>query len=215
VQLAVFDLDGTITWHDSFVPYLCGFLKRNPKRSLRLWRVPGPLLRFVCGAADRGRLKESLIVGLMDGIDRSTLMQWTQVYVEQLLAVRTRAAALARIREHRAHNDRLVLLSASPSLYVDEIGRRLGFDETIATGVRWDGDRLNGRLTTANRRGAEKARCLGELKARYPGARVVAYANGASDFAHLSLADEGWLISDRRPLLRKAAARGLRTASWS
>jgi len=214
VQLAIFDLDGTITWRDSFVPYLCGFLLRHPARALRLWRVPGPLLAYLFCGADRGRLKESLLMIFLGGVERSQLAHWTEIFVERLLGRRLRSAALERIREHRASGDRLILLSASPDLYVEAIGRRLGFDETVATGVRWNGERLDGRLTTMNRRGTEKVRCLDELKARHSGLRTVAYANSTSDLDHLSRADEGWLISDRPGLLKRGAALGLKTASW-
>ena len=214
MQLALFDLDGTITWRDSFVPYLRGFLVRHPRNLQRLWRVPGALARFLLDGGQRGRLKESLMVSLLRSVERSALDLWTHAFVDTLLAHGTRAQALAQIERHRAQGDRLVLLSASPDLYVNRIGERLGFDDTIATGVRWNGDRLDGHLTTPNRRGAEKARCLEDLRRRNAGLRVVAYGNGAADFAHLTQADEGWLVSDSSRLRRHAARLGLHTCSW-
>ena len=57
-------------------------------------------------------------------------------------------------------------MSASVDFYVPEFGRQLGFDEVISTGVAWNGDRLDGTLTTPNRRGEEKARCLRALRRR-------------------------------------------------
>jgi phosphatidylglycerophosphatase C len=213
VGLAVFDLDGTITWRDSFVPYVAGFLWRHPAYCRRLWRVPGPLLRYLLDR-DRGRLKESLIIGLLRAVDRATLDAWTNTFAEELIASGTRPLALEQIRMHRDDRDRLVLLSASPDLYVTRIGERLRFDEVICTGVRWDGDRLDGHLTTQNRRAEEKARCIKQLRVRCPGMRVVAYGNSASDLPHLQLADDGWLISTRSGLTQRAAALGLRTASW-
>ena len=36
----MFDLDGTITRHDTLLPYLLYALGRHPRRLLRLWRVP-------------------------------------------------------------------------------------------------------------------------------------------------------------------------------
>lgn len=212
--LAVFDLDGTITWSDSFVAYVAGFLLRHPAYCRRLWRIPCPLVRYLLDGRDRGRLKESLIIGLLRGVDRATLNAWTNAFADRLIASGARPLALERIRIHRDEKDRLVLLSASPDLYVTTVGERLKFDETICTGVRWDGDRLDGHLTTQNRRAEEKARCIEQLRARHPGMRVVAYGNSASDFPHLQLADAGWLISKRSGLTHRAAELGLRTASW-
>ncbi len=76
------------------------------------------------------------------------------------------ADALSRIEQHRKEGARLVLMSASTDLYVPAFGAALGFDEVICTGVRWDGDRLDGHLTTPNRRGTEKTRCFETLLRR-------------------------------------------------
>lgn len=214
MQLALFDLDGTITWRDSFVPYARGFLARHPAHLSRLWRVPVALGNYVFDGGDRGRLKESLMVSLFRPVERSVLDLWTHTFVDTLLAHGTRAQALAQIEMHRAQGDRLVLLSASPDLYVNRIGERLGFDETIATGIRWNADRFDGHLTTPNRRGEEKSRCLEDLRARNAGLRVVAYGNSDSDLSHLAQADEGWLVSDSSRLIRRAAQLGVRTCSW-
>ena len=73
------------------------------------------------------------------------------------------------LAEHRRAGDYLVLMSASTDLYVPVISRQLGFDETICTEVRWDGECLNGSLTTPNRKGEEKARCFTALRERHPG----------------------------------------------
>jgi hypothetical protein len=40
--IAVFDLDGTITRHDTFVPYLRGWLRRYPERWRRLAILASP-----------------------------------------------------------------------------------------------------------------------------------------------------------------------------
>ena len=42
--VALFDLDGTITWRDTLMPFLWGYLKKHPHRALECWRAPGALL---------------------------------------------------------------------------------------------------------------------------------------------------------------------------
>jgi len=59
-----------------------------------------------------------------------------------------RTDALAIVESHRAAGDHLVLLSASPDLYVPSIGAHLRFERTLCTELKWDGDRLNGSLRT-------------------------------------------------------------------
>jgi phosphoserine phosphatase len=99
-------------------------------------------------------------------------------------------------------------------LYVPRIGSRLGFDETICTGVAWRDGRLDGALTTANRRGEEKRRCIEQLRARDAGARIAAYANSASDIAHLAACDEPVLVNGGSRARRLAGKRGIPVADW-
>jgi phosphoserine phosphatase len=106
-------------------------------------------------------------------------------------------------------------MSASTDLYVPAIGAALGFDEVICTGVRWDGERLDGHLTTANRRGAEKARCFEALKLAHPGLSTAAYGNAGSDLDHLQLADRPLLVNGSRRARLEAARLGVPCTDWS
>ena len=56
----------------------------------------------------------------------------------------------------QAATDRLMRFLAVEGVTGKEaaIGRELGFNETICTEVRWDGDHLDGTLTTPNRNSA-------------------------------------------------------------
>src|SRR5262249_11107343 len=177
VQLAVFDLDGTITRRDTLFPYVTGYLNRELWRWPRLACVIPTVARFVRGQADHGQLKASLIKWTLGGCSRADITDWTEKFVRALLEDGLFADARRRISAHREAGDRLVLMSASTDLYVPVIGRSLGFHEVICTGVRWAGERLIGDLTTPNRRGPEKARCFRELQQRSPGLGTVAYGN--------------------------------------
>jgi HAD superfamily phosphoserine phosphatase-like hydrolase len=121
---------------------------------------------------------------------------------------------LAAIARHRAAGDRLVLLSASVDLYVPEIARRLGFDEAICTEVAWRDGRLDGALATANRRGAEKRRCIEALRARFPGVPFAAYGNARSDFEHLSAVEEPVLVNAAARLRAEGQRIGFRCEDW-
>lgn len=211
--LAVFDLDGTITRHDTFVPYLRGWLRRHPERR-GWWPAVRAVLRFLCAGRDRGRLKSDLLKGYAAGADRAAVEAWSDEFVAGLGAADFRPGALAAIARHRAAGDRLVLLSASVDLYVPRIAQRLGFELTICTGVAWRDDWLDGALTTANRRGEEKRRCIEELRARHPGCRIAAYANSTSDLAHLAAVEEPLLVNGDRRARRRATARGIPAADW-
>ena len=214
--LAVFDLDGTITRHDTLMPYVFGFLRSHPARVPGLLLPVPTLVRFALRQADRGDLKSALIRGTLGGSTRAELDGWTARFVPRFLAAGAgvRSDALSCIARHRARGDVLVLMSASVDLYVPAIGRALGFDEVICTELRWQGEQLEGSLAGPNFRGAEKARALKALLGRHPGFEVTAYGNAASDLAHLCLADRGVLVNGSRRTRRAAEGLGLSCATW-
>jgi phosphatidylglycerophosphatase C len=172
------------------------------------------LARLALGRAERGELKARWIASALGDATPAQAAAWTSHFVPQLIAHGLHADALAAIEQHRRCGDTLVLLSASPDLYVPAIGRALGFTESVCTGLEWREDHLTGRLTTANRRGAEKVRCLKELQQRYPQLPVVAYANAASDLPHLQLAQRGVLVNGAAAARRAAARLGITCVTW-
>jgi len=195
VRLVVFDLDGTITRRDTLLPYVAGLLSARPWSLLRLLRVVPALAAHLLGLVDRGALKAVLLTHTLGGRTRAEIDSWNARYIPRLLARGVRPQALEAIEEHRRGGDLLVLMSAAPDLYAPALASRLGFAATICTGVRWTNDRLDGALTTANRRGPEKARCFLALKQQHPGLPTTAYGNSSADLPHLVLADEPRLVN--------------------
>lgn len=212
MQIAVFDLDGTITRRDTFWPFIRGWARRHPRAGFWAQAVSAAS-RFPFDR-DRGRLKAGLIRAAMGGAGRTDVRDWTAEYVASLGNGELCPGAIAAIARHRAAGDRLVLLSASVDLYVPDIGRRFGFDETICTEVAWQGDRLDGALASENRRGAEKRRCVEALRGRHPGSRLVAYGNARSDFDHFAAVDEPVLVNAGPALRREAGLRGFGLQEW-
>jgi phosphatidylglycerophosphatase C len=196
-----------------------GFLMRH-----RPWRLPllltviPSVLRFLARRADEGHVKQAFIKATLGGTPKNQLDAWTARFVPNLIANGTFADALQKINKHRQHGDYLILMSASTDIYVPAIAKALGFNETICTGVRWNGDRLDGTLTTANRKGAEKARCFEQARAQHPGLETIAYGNSFTDLPHLELANQGILVNGsakaHRAALSLAAAATITCVEW-
>jgi phosphatidylglycerophosphatase C len=214
--VALFDLDGTLTRHDTLLPFLTGYLAHHPARILRLWRLVPALVTYALAGRDRGRLKSSAIRAVMEGDARPLIEAWAERFVSGLTAKGAfHAAGLATLEAHRGAGDALVLLSASPDLYVPLIGQLLNFDRTVCTEICWDGERLDGALRTPNRRGEEKVRCLERLREIYPQAAVTAYGNSESDLPHLERAERALLVNGNPAARRQAARAGIPTADWT
>jgi phosphatidylglycerophosphatase C len=213
--IALFDLDGTLTWSDTLLPYLGGFLLRRPWRVLGLWGAPYSLYRYWLDR-DHGALKSRMIRMIMGGAHRSVVEGWSEHFVARLKPdQRFRPVGLAVLEAHRAAGDHLVLMSASPDLYVPTIGRLLGFERTVCTEIQWQGERLDGHLASANRRGEEKARCLERLRQEYPGLPVIAYGNSSSDLDHMREADRALLVNGSMEARRLARQSDIEVSSWT
>jgi phosphatidylglycerophosphatase C len=211
--IACFDLDGTITHRDTLFPLVLRILARRPLHLLRLLGVVPAAIRFLVDH-DRGALKQSLLRSTLRGMTRDALRPLCTQFVSDTIERRCFHDAKAMIRRHRDAGHYLVLMSASVDFYVPEFGRQLGFDHVISTGVRFDGDLLEGSLTTPNRRGAEKARCFEALIAEREDTDTFAYGNSDSDLPHLRLARHGVLVNGSVSARRSAAALGVVTVDW-
>jgi phosphatidylglycerophosphatase C len=213
-RLAVFDLDGTITRHDTLIQYVLGYLKSRPWRLFGFLLALPAVLLYVLRLSNRGALKGSVMHWTLGGSSRRDLEEWTSRFVPRLLETGVFARAMEQIAEHKRNGDVLVLMSASPDLYVPAIARHLGFTEATCTGVRWRGDLFDGRLTTENCRGEEKVKRFGQLRARHADMPTAAYGNADSDIDHLRLADRGVLVNGDEPARRRAVGVGVVCETW-
>ena len=184
---------------------MLGFALRRPWRLAGFVGVLPTLLRFALGLADHGELKGALIRRVMGGAARPDIEAWTRAWIPRLLRRGVFPEALAAIGAHRSVGDHLVLMTATVDLYVPRLAAELGFDEWVCSEVRWDGDRLDGRLASANVRDEEKARRLRRVLPRFPGRPLVGYGNSRPDLPHLRLVDRAVLVN-AKPRLRKAAS---------
>lgn len=213
-RLVVFDLDGTITRHDTFFPFVMGLLRRHPSRWPRVPLLLIPLLAYLLRMFDRGELKGAILRGLFVGMDRSTVDAWATQYTTIVVPSRMFAEALQEFRQHLARGDHVVVLSASPDLFVPRIAQALGAHEVICTRIRWQGDRLDGRLAGPNRRDHEKARVLADLRARMPGLSVIAYGNSQPDLIHMGVCEEAVYVNASPALTATLTGRGMRCVKW-
>ena len=211
--LAVFDLDGTITRHDSMTPFVFGYLLRRPHRLLRLPMALPAVLRFISNR-DRGALKGALLRMAMGGVARREVDAWSERYVQRLVRRGLFAEALAAIDSHHSAGHYLVLMSASVDCYVPRVAQALGFHECLCSPVRWNVDNsLGGELSSANVRGDEKARLFRALLSRLKPLESVAYGNSTADLPHLRLATRGVYVNGS-PAAIPSDARGISAVRW-
>jgi phosphatidylglycerophosphatase C len=190
--VAAFDVDGTLTRGGSvarFVVAVVGW-RRLLRGALR--HLPSVLLGPVVGGRAADRAKERLFEATLGGTPLADAEAAARRFAEAHLARRGRPDVLVRLAAHRQAGHLVVLVSASPTLYVARLGELLQADGVVATELAVDqAGRLTGRLAGANCRGAEKARRLAAWLAAHgaEGAELWAYGNSAGDRELLARAD--------------------------
>ncbi len=188
--VAAFDLDGTLTEGGSVFPWLKSVAGRG-----RTWRAAMSLaLPLTIGALRSSRwadnAKERLFVKLLAGLDEQFVIAHSRTFAREHLEHEGRALLLARLDWHRQQGHDIVIVSASPQLYVDAMTEDLHADGGLGTRLALDPrSRLTGGYLGKNCRGTEKLRRLDEWIAQrhYPAPPVVfAYGNSRGDRRMLS-----------------------------
>ena len=202
--VAAFDLDGTLTEGGSVFRWL-----RVVAGSPAAYRAAARLLLPLANGALRSgpaadAAKERLFVALLAGRDAESVEAVSREFALGHLAARSRRAVVARLRWHQERGDDVVVVSASPQLYVDVVASSLGATGALGTRLALDRDgRLTGRYDGANCRGEEKLRRLEEWMAQRSGGRapeLYAYGNSRGDRRMLARAAHPFDVGHLGPL---------------
>ncbi len=195
VDVAAFDVDGTLTVRDCVRPFL-----------LRVGGWPGlsravlgrPLASLTAAARrDRDRLKELIVGGVLRGRNVAHVEALGEVFAAQVHDGWMRSDIVARLRWHQRAGHRIVLVSASLGPYLRPLGRRLGVDDVLCAEPQRVGDEFTDGLAGGNCRAAEKVRRLDAwlLDRRLDHSTVWAYGDSAGDRELLARADHSLLVT--------------------
>jgi phosphatidylglycerophosphatase C len=191
--VAAFDFDGTISRRDSLLPFLVAVRGRRAVAAA-LARLTPQLLLMALGRDDRDVTKERLLHALLAGHPATELWASGEAHASALLS-RLRPATLERVRWHREQDHQLVMISASPTVYLEPLAAELGFDAVLATGLEVDGTgRLTGRLDGGNVRGPEKVARLRAWLGSRPVDELWAYGDSRGDRELLAAADHAFRV---------------------
>jgi len=130
-KISIFDLDGTLTKSDTYLPYLIGFLIRNPRRWLKATVLPFAVVMFYLKMRNNQWLKTIFLTVVLGGETKESLMAWNKIFLDKLFAEGLREDIVAILRERQNAGDIVMLCSASLDVYVPEIQNRNLFRSII------------------------------------------------------------------------------------
>ena len=146
--LSVFDFDGTLTHHDSFVPFLKfsfgtgAFMRRMVKMS-----VPG--IRFFLRQISRDDLKAQLIRTFMTGVQKTWVQQKAKDYCQKNWGQLMRPDGVLAVKQELYSGALVTLCSASPELVLQPFADRLGI-KLIGTSLGVVNGVLTGEISGKN-----------------------------------------------------------------
>src|SRR5439155_2112523 len=163
------------------------------------------LTLYACRILSDRAAKQRVLIAFLRGQPRDRVAEHAEWFSSGWVSRRLRECVLERLRTHQQAGDRVILLSASPDVYVAAIGRMLGIEEVLATQVAADDERWDGALRGENCKGAAKVRRLAEyLQAASPPAASWAYGDSSSDLPVLNWVENGMLVKRGRLTLLAA-----------
>lgn len=186
-QVAAFDFDGTICKGDSLIPFLklAGGTATLVKATLL--HLP-QLVKMKLTNSRHGDVKQSIIKSVIGGMDAQSLTELGERYAKHLVNDRLLTDAKHRLEHHRSQGHEIVMVSASPDIYLRPVAALLGIPHTITTQLEVVDGTVTGNFTRHNVRDVEKARLLREHFGDEQ-VELWAYGNSDGDREMLAMAD--------------------------
>ena len=192
--IALFDLDGTLTTRDTFLPFLL-FYARRRRRWWPVCLTPFVVATYVLRLISDRTAKQILIRAFVGGDQESTVDDAATEFADGWVRRHLNDFGIEKLREHQKAGDRVILVSASPDIYVPIIARTLEIDEVLCTKVRRQDSRVLGSIDGANCKRQAKVEFLtAHLHNDEAPASSYAYGDSRHDLPMLQWVTHGYLI---------------------
>jgi phosphatidylglycerophosphatase C len=194
-KISIFDLDGTLTKSDTYLPYLVGFLKRNPKRWLKATILPFAAVMFYLKIHDNQWLKTIFLKVVLGGETKANIIAWNKIFLDKLFTEGLREDIVTILKKRQNAGDIILLSTASLDIYVPDIQNWFSINHLICTNTLWKDDCLTGELDGNNCYGLEKlTRVKSYMKKHNIFGEISVYSDHASDWPIMNYADKAYAV---------------------
>lgn len=218
IPYALFDYDGTLAPGDSIIPYLFYAVRRGkaPFRQLFIAGAAGLMPILLPGRFTHTWAKTRAL-SFLKGHTRQEMDAFAQEFFRSRVKKKLYPEGKAELARLKAEGFRILLVSASPDVYLSAFGRELGVDGVLATpcGLEEDGETYSG-MVGENCKGVEKPlRIASYLAANHhelDWEASRAYGDSASDVPMLTLTAHPVCVNPKKAL-RKSLPQ-TETVAW-
>ncbi len=187
-KIIVYDFDKTIYSGETSTDFMLFFLKRNPKYIIRLCNVLYSLFYY---KKDLKKSKE-IFFRILNGINieflKEEINEFWKVKKDKIFYW-----VYDEILENKKVSDELILISATPSIFLEKISKELGFDKLLATEFENTNKLFDSKIKGSNCKGKEKVNRLNEYIDNYTILKF--YSDSMSDKPLFDLANEKIFIN--------------------
>lgn len=198
MRTVIFDLDGTITRKDTYLPFLYNCVRKSGLRPSAAL-LPLYALLNLLGIIGNERLKEVFLDKTLSGVRAGNLDGVIDGFIERLLETGLNRDVIAILNAHLRENDSVIMATASFDIYTRRLAERLGIKNVICTRAEIRNGIITGRLLGRNCRGEEKLKRLEEAVTEEQWKDSIFYTDHHSDLPVLKKVSRGFLV---RPGLR-------------
>jgi len=214
-NIAIFDLDRTLTRGGSFSPFLLMFVGENTDKMFYVFAVLFQMLLYLLKLKTRKALKEYMLRAFMTGMSNNQVRKHSEKFVEKLEKKnKFFADGIKAIQAHKKKGDMVVIATASMDFYVEKIARKLGADHIIATTSVWEKGLFVPIIKGENCYGLEKARRVQAFLAKEKVAKVWFYSDHHTDQPTFELADFRVAVNPTTKLRQIAEKNGYDIQNW-
>lgn len=219
-NLAIFDLDYTLTQRGTWGRFIVSTLKGRPHLwPILLWVMAKNQALYRLGKAPRCGVKKAMMMLTIVGWPKEQVQDFAIAFADNEVSHGLRPGAIAALETHRQAGDCIMIASAAVDVIVAPICKALEIEHYVATDMLWTDGRLAPAFATENCYGAQKLERIKSYLNKNPALKqnhteITMYSDSHSDLDVLLWADIGIAVDPDKRLKRYAKQHGLKIVSW-
>ncbi len=220
-QIAIFDLDETLTKKGTWGRFVTGTLRGKPLKWIPFLATSiVSQIIYMLRLGPREHVKENMMRWTLSGRTRVELEKQAADFADYEANAGLRLRSKSMIEQHRAAGDRIIIASAAVDLIVDPIADRLDIAEMVCTKMAYNADdRLARKLGGMNCYGKNKLLMVREHLERdekfdRSKSHITMYSDSRSDLAIMDWADVGIAVNPSPRLAKVVEQYGFEVQNW-
>ena len=193
------DFDGTLTVKDSYMRSL--FFYGGYKRLiLNLFPLIYNFILFFLGKKTRNDMKNLTLTVFYKGQNLETLKHnknssFIKKKIQYFNNVKQLIESIRKNNCSKGYRCKVVLVTASPNVYIEDVTKQLGYDGFICTKLETDTDGLlTGKMIGENCNYKEKVERIKNSKFYNKNANIISFGNSKGDYEMFKISDEYYFV---------------------